>query len=37
MQLAFTSGWIFNGTGADEMNKMAMEMMSSGMLKFILT
>jgi hypothetical protein len=37
MQLAFTQAWIFNGTGADEMNSMAMEMMSMGMLKFQLT
>lgn len=37
MQLAFTQGWIFNGTSADEMNNMAMDMMSSGMLKFQLT
>jgi len=37
MQLAFTQGWIFNGTSADEMNNLAMEMMSKGMLKFQLT
>lgn len=37
MQLAFTKGWIFNGTSAEEMNAMAMDMMSSGLLRFRLT